>query len=130
MNRVEFIQKIFTRFAPELNAGETIESRMSELNEVINTGLNYDYEKSYFDLLRQYTYKTTPSAKIILEILNRNKISTPKVYRHGEGLKAIKNGVMYDFVLTPGQSFLEGVASLKKRGFTEIFNSNGQKVAV
>jgi hypothetical protein len=76
MDLNEFVSKIITRFPPQLNGGDTLESFISEFTQALQISGIYNYEEAFIELWRNYSFKTTPTPKIVIEILKRFQIKT------------------------------------------------------
>lgn len=117
----EFVNKIFLRFPPEIRGNDTLENRILDYTMALDTGKEYNYEKAYIDLLRNYSYKTTPPEKIVLEILQQNEIKTPMPKSKAiewENILADIKGITYEFALNC--SFGEARTILEGKGFTNV----------
>lgn len=70
----EFVNKIMLRFPPTLNNGDTLESYITDYINALNIKGLYDFEQAFTELMRSYSFKTTPPVKIVIEILKRFEI--------------------------------------------------------
>ena len=121
MDLNEFVNKIFLRFPPEIRGNDTFENHLFDYTAALDTGKDYDYQKSYVELMRSYSFKTTPPAKIVIEILNKNEIKkevTKVKPIEWENIEADINGMTYEFALDC--PFGEARTNLEKRGFTNV----------
>lgn len=120
MDIKEFVQKVFTRYQPEIKGNDTLESLMTDYIKALNTGKTYNYDNAFIELMRSYSYKTLPTAKILLEILSQNEIKSsskekPLVF---ETIIAEKNGYKYEYGIET--TYTETKLALERQGFTNI----------
>lgn len=121
MNLDEFVSKIFLRFPPEIRGNDTLENLMFDYTAALDTGKEYDYQTSYIELLRNYSFRTTPPAKIVIEILNRNEIKKPVEKTKSptwENIEADICGRTYEFALDC--PFAEARTRLEAKGFKNV----------
>lgn len=121
MNLNEFVNKIILRFPPALNNGDTIESFLSEYSNALQIPGNYNYDEAFLELWRCYSFKTTPTPKIVIEVLKRYEIKPERTeYKSPvfETLIAEKNGYPYEFGIET--NYTEAVRNLTQRGFKNI----------
>lgn len=120
MNLEEFATKIFNRFPLDNRSEEARDSIMCDFIRAIDDGRVYDYENAFIDLLRSYSFKTTPPAKIVIECLRKfeikKKITTPAIVY--ETLIGCKNGVEYEFALNC--PLYDGKKILFDKGFSDV----------
>lgn len=128
MELTEFVNKIFNRFPPDLKGNDTIESITEDYISALDTGKDYNYDNAFIELMRSYSFKTLPTAKIILETLNRNEILNKgrKENTKFQSLYAFspKHNHWYEFGIEPDIGESATVRSLVKQGFTNITNQN------
>lgn len=74
MNLQEFANKILRRYPPD----EQDDEFTTDFLKALDIGGNYDYDNAFTELMRSFAFKTTPSAKLIIEILKRNVIKEEK----------------------------------------------------
>ena len=122
MELKEFVNKIFTRFPPDIKNGDSLESQLNDYLLAVDNGKNCDYEKAFIDLMRSYSFKTTPPAKIVIEILNQNTIKEAVISKPREfkSMFADKNGYTYEFGIEPEIGEWETKRRLIKMGFINI----------
>lgn len=121
MDLNEFVNKIFLRFPPEIRGEDTLENHMYDYTRALDTGKEYNYDNAYIELLRNYSFKTTPPAKIVLEILTKNEIKKTIENQKSitwENILADINGMTYEFALDC--PFGIARTNLEKRGFTNV----------
>ena len=121
MDLNEFVNKIITRFPPSINEGDNLESFISEFTRALQIGGNYNYDDAFIELWRSYSFKTTPTPKIVVEILKRYEIKSEKIESKSvefETLIAEKNGIPYDYGIET--TYNDTVKWLTSKGFTNI----------
>ena len=121
MNLSEFVNKIMLRFPPTLNNGDTLESFISEFTNALQIGGQYDYDEAFLELWRNYSFKTTPTPKIVIEILKRFEIKPEKQPEKAiefETIIAEKNGIPYEYGIET--NYNDTVKWLTSKGFTNI----------
>lgn len=121
MNLSEFVNKIMLRFPPVLNNGDTMESFISEFTNALQIPGYYNYDEAFLELWRRYSYKTTPTPKIVIEVLKQFEIKPEKTqtkYPEFETIIAEKNGIPYEYGIET--TYNDTVKWLKKNGFINI----------
>ena len=81
----------------------------------------YNFENAFIDLMRSYSFKTTPPPKIVIEILKKSEIKKPIEKQKSltwENILADINGMTYEFALDC--PFGVARTNLEKRGFTNV----------
>lgn len=121
MNVEEFATKIFNRFPPETRGNDTFETLLVDYISALDDGKEYNYDNAFIDLMRSYSFKTTPPAKIVIEILKKSEIKKPIEKQkplEWENILADINGMTYEFALDC--PFGIARSNLEKRGFTNV----------
>lgn len=121
MNLEEFVNKIFNRFPPDIKGDDTYESLLFDYTRALDNGKEYEYDNAYIDLIRSYSFKTTPPPKIVIEILAKNEIKKPiekKKAIEFENILADKFGISYEFALNC--PFSEAIKILEGKGFKNV----------
>lgn len=128
MNLTEFVTKLFLRYPPDIKGDDTIESYTIDFTQAISTGKTYNYDNAFIELMRSYSFKTTPPAKIILEILSRNeikedkprkKIEFPSIWGYHPGHKC-----WYEFGVELDVGEHKTTKWLISKGFISLTNQN------
>lgn len=121
MDLNEFVNKIITRFPPSLNGGDTLESFISEFTRALQIPGSYNYDDAFIELWRSYSFKTTPTPKIVIEILKRFEIKQenkkPNTIEF-ETIIAEKGGYPYEFGIET--NYNDTVKWLVRNGFKNI----------
>lgn len=121
MDLNEFTDKILKRFPPSINEGDNLESFISEFTRALQIGGNYNYDDAFIELWRSYSFKTTPTPKIVIEILKRYEIKPDITDRKEpifETIIAEKNGLPYEYGIET--NYNDTVQWLTRNGFTNI----------
>lgn len=129
MDLIEFVNKIFNRYAPDLKGNDTIESITEDYITALDTGKKYNYDNAFIDLMRSYSFKTLPTVKILLETLEQNKIHEnckSNNYVIFESIWAFHpiHKHWYEFGVEPEIGISATIRALSKQGFTNITNQN------
>ena len=117
----EFVNKIMLRFPPTLNNGDTLESYITDYINALNiTGL-YNFEDAFIELMRSYSFKTTPPVKIVIEILKRFEIKPiikdePEVW---ETLLVCKGKEIYEWAVKLA-NYKEHIEDFNRKGLSVI----------
>ena len=119
MNLIEFADKILKRYPPPAED----EEYTKDFIEAIDIGGEYDYDKAFVELMRSYSFKTTPPASILIKILKNNMVirrendEKPPVIG---SIFADKNGYTYCFGIETAVGESATTRSLVKQGFTNL----------
>lgn len=121
MNLTDFVQKIVTRFPPDLRNGDTLENCIDDYVSALSTGGVYDFEKAFVELMRCYTFKTIPTPKIILEVLKKyeTKPKTTTNPAETEILIVEKNGLPYEYGVQIAD-YIKDIEWFDREGFSII----------
>lgn len=113
MDKDEFIRKLFILFPPERNYQETVEI----YSEALDDGRNYNYQKLFKKIIKDYKYKTAPAVSYILEKLPLVEIRQIPLNSglEGEVVKKIINGHEYEFTIVNNDWKCPTIKDLEKK---------------
>lgn len=100
MDKIEFLTKLFVVFPPDTkNIGAT----MDFYSDALESDKNYDYKKLLKIVGKEYSFKTTPPTRWLLEKREECNIRKSPQFsgREGEIIKRKFRGQHYEFVIVP-----------------------------